>query len=274
MNGKKGTMQMKITGLLLFFVLLPGAVCFSQGDELDLEVFRIQYSNAAELYEAVKDLKSERGKITSDANSNTIIVIDYPSNIERVAEVLKNIDIRPVQVKIEVIVAEMTAELLDRAGIRSFEAVIPAEGYGAIIELVRGSRGSDIRTDMTIRTMNNSPAVIQAVQDEIYGGITVTHTHDGEVNEYNYPLLAETGSFLEVLPRVNGDGTITVTVRPRTGRLDSDGELKRNTALTRVSVNNGDTIALGGVNVNESGTGGLSEKTARTVMFLTATVDE
>ncbi len=265
---------MKITGLLLIFILLPAVLCLSQGDELDLEIFKVQYTSAEKLYGAVKDMKSDRGKITADEHSNTIIVVDYPLNIKRIAEVLKNIDIRPAQVKIDVIVTEMSAELISRVGISSFQAVVPAAEYGAVLELLRSSNSSRIRTDMTVRTLSNSPAVIQAVKDEIFGHVTTIHRHDGEESEYSYPLLAETGNFLEVLPRVNSDGTIMVTVRPETGRLDDDGQLLSRTALTQVLINNGDTIVLGGVEADETGTGGLSKKITRTVMFLTATVDE
>lgn len=55
----------------------------------------------------IKTLLSSRGKVLFGDEPNSIVVIDYPDNIERVAEYLATLDISPRQVSIEARVVEV-----------------------------------------------------------------------------------------------------------------------------------------------------------------------
>ena len=59
---------------------------------LELRVFSIQYVAAENLVDSVQALLTERGTLQSDAHSNTLIVTDVPSRLEKVAELVKTLD--------------------------------------------------------------------------------------------------------------------------------------------------------------------------------------
>lgn len=76
--------------LILLFLFLSGARVFAQE----------QNSN-------IKNLLSAGGKVLYGNEQNSIVVIDYPDNIERVKEYLNMIDVPPRQVMIEARVVEV-----------------------------------------------------------------------------------------------------------------------------------------------------------------------
>jgi len=287
---KKGLLYRvkKMAKRIMFFSLLICAVTsatFLWADELELKIFEIQRGDAQSMYEIVKDLKSTEGRMSVDSNTNSLIVVDSPKNIARIGEVIERLDMKPKQVKIDVVITEVTDLFLEEAGIGSSQVVIPSGRYAVLLNLLKSKKESRIRTEMTVRTLSNKPAVIQATVDEIFGHIIAMHTDSA--TGFIFPIYAQTGDYLEVLPRVNNDGTIMVTLRPSTGGFTEDGTLHEKTALTEVVVNNGDTLVIGGVNNDSVETkkegppllGNPLSKTdsgqrQRVLMFLTATVDE
>ena len=87
-------------------------------EDLSTEVYTLNYSQAAEVEKSVKDVLSERGKIRSDARSNTLIVTDMPTTLQRVAKVVQRLDKITPQVVIEAKVIETTLGDADRLGIK------------------------------------------------------------------------------------------------------------------------------------------------------------
>lgn len=86
-------------------------------EELSTEVFTLSYSQAAEVEKSIKDVLSERGKIRSDVRSNTLIVTDMPTTLQRVQKVVERLDKSTPQVVIQAKVIETTLGDADRLGI-------------------------------------------------------------------------------------------------------------------------------------------------------------
>ena len=87
-------------------------------EELSTEVFTLNYSQSAEVEKSLKDVLSDRGKIRSDARSNTIIVTDMPTSLQNVRKVINRLDASTPQVIIEAKVIETTLGDSDRLGIK------------------------------------------------------------------------------------------------------------------------------------------------------------
>ena len=56
--------------------------------ELSTEVIHLNYATVDETKEAVKDMLTERGKLTVDPRTNTILVTDLPTNIYKIRQVV------------------------------------------------------------------------------------------------------------------------------------------------------------------------------------------
>ncbi len=86
--------------------------------ELSTEVFTLNYSQSAEVEKALKDMLSERGRIRSDARSNTVIVTDMPTILQSVSRVVERLDHSTPQVLIQAKIIELTLGDADKLGIK------------------------------------------------------------------------------------------------------------------------------------------------------------
>ncbi|MBU1087413.1 MAG: type IV pilus secretin PilQ [Candidatus Omnitrophica bacterium] len=78
-----------------------------QGQEnLVTDVFPLNYAKAASVAEAIAEMRSDRGKIKADDRANLIIVTDIPTNIYKIAQVIKRLDSMTPQVSIEAKIVE------------------------------------------------------------------------------------------------------------------------------------------------------------------------
>src|SRR5690606_24880410 len=56
--------------------------------------FRINYVPVQEIQESLQSLTSERGKISFNSTTNTLIVTDVPSVLERIDQMVQQLDVR------------------------------------------------------------------------------------------------------------------------------------------------------------------------------------
>jgi len=271
----------KLIVFIAFFFMLT-ATALSQTTDMETKVLKIKHGNAESLYPIAESLKSKDGKLIVDANTNSLIIVDRPKKIAEITNVMEQLDTAQKQIEIKVVIAETTNELLDEIGMNSGRLVIPSGSFNAVLNALNTDEGTNIRSQMTVKTVSNQPAIIQATVDEIFG--TVVTRYDDDMTVVT-PLTIQTGDMLEVLPRANNDGTITVTLRPSASKLEESGAVAKKAVLTQVVVKDGDTVAIGGVDrITKSSTRkkipllGIplskkhSKEDSRVAMFLTAIV--
>ncbi len=70
-------------------------------EELLTETFVLNYTTAAEVESAIKEILSERGRVKSVPRTNTVIVTDIPTNLYKISEVIKSLDKSTPQVYID-----------------------------------------------------------------------------------------------------------------------------------------------------------------------------
>jgi len=274
----------KYAVIVLFTCFLTLSSGFSQSAGVKLRIFSVQHRNAQLLYTVVKDLISEQGKVTLDAQTNSLIVLDYPENLVNIENVISSLDVQEKNVEIKVLVAETSGNFFNNIGLEGGQVIIPSGKFSAVLAGLRADNTSNIRSEMTVKTLSGYPASLAVSKDEIFGQ-TVTYygSHKSDVvvvSDLRQPM----GDFLEVLPTVNNDGTITVVVQPTISRMEN-AEPYQNTVLTQVIINNGDTIVLGGL--DKQAIQSQSRKTTifgvpisqrtnqqhrKTALFLTATI--
>lgn len=233
------------------------------------------------MVEVANSLLSSQGKLSFDRNSGSLIVIDCPENLARIAGVIKELDVREKQVEIKVLVAETSSAILKDIGLTAGQVIIPQGSFSAIVRSLKASKDTQIRNEMTVRTLSDRPAMLQVTKDEITGTEVAILGGDTVITS----LITEPiGNFLEVLPRVNNDNTINLIVRPSVSNIDEHGHPSERTILTQALVNNGDTVAIGGADVQKQETQRNSTlfgiplsqrsvtKNRKVAMFLTAKI--
>jgi type IV pilus assembly protein PilQ len=86
-------------------------------EELQNEVFVLNYAKAAEIADSIEATVTERGRIKFDARTNTLIVTDIPTNLYKVRSVVSRLDRRTPQVAIEARIIEARLGKEDELGI-------------------------------------------------------------------------------------------------------------------------------------------------------------
>jgi type IV pilus assembly protein PilQ len=87
-------------------------------EELNTEVFVLNYAKASEIEKSVSEMLTERGKVRADGRSNTLIVTDSPASLQNIREIVQRLDAPTAQVLIEAKVIELSDEAANRLGIK------------------------------------------------------------------------------------------------------------------------------------------------------------
>jgi type IV pilus assembly protein PilQ len=96
--------------------------------ELVTEVVRINYANIKEVAINLQTIKSERGKITVDARTNTLILTDIDENLDDMVKLVRVIDVQTPQVMIESRIVEVNKNVSQELGVQWGTTF---SGYGA-----------------------------------------------------------------------------------------------------------------------------------------------
>ncbi|MBN2120838.1 MAG: hypothetical protein JW734_07280 [Candidatus Omnitrophica bacterium] len=233
---------------IFYLILLIFALGLSSGfsAELIVKTFPIKSADPRAVESIAESLKSEKGKVTFDPRTNLLVVVDTPQNVDRIQKVIQEMDIDLKMVQIEVSIIETASQILDDIGLKSSYFILPKADLAASMSLLENSQDTHIRSKSTLTTLSNQPARIQVTEDAVIGEHhTVYYPSGHRVVE---PVTTPVGSILEVLPSVNSDNTITLTIKPFLSTLDDQSVLPLERSMySRVVINDQDTIVLGGV---------------------------
>lgn len=96
-------------------------------EPVETRTFIMNYSKATEIQTAVQDILTERGRIKVSERSNMVVVTDIPTNLYRIAEVIKKIDQKTPQAHIDSKIVNTKAGLAENMGI-AWQPSITAKG--------------------------------------------------------------------------------------------------------------------------------------------------
>ncbi len=86
--------------------------------DLFTEVIRISYADITTLTENLEGLRTERGRITTDARTNTLVLTDIRTSLNEMINLVKTLDIMPPQVMIEARIVELNKNATKDLGIQ------------------------------------------------------------------------------------------------------------------------------------------------------------
>lgn len=205
---------------------------------------------------------------------NSIIVKGDEQGITDFKNIIRMLDVPPKQVSIKAEFVEVKTTDVKAFGIdwsldklnESFSAPISGGTGNIVVGFATGNLTATLRAQLTedigqvinspiISTINNQNAYISINSQIPYWTSYNTVTGTGTVLQQSTPNFITIATELNVLPRVNGDGTITMTLSPNVGDTGNivtgpDGtqipEQRNETLFTQRRVNNGETIVIGG----------------------------
>lgn len=89
-----------------------------QKEDLQTEVYTLNYAQGSDVEKSIKDILSDRGKVRSDNRSNSLVVTDMPTTLQRISKVIYRLDKQTPQVVIQTKVIELTLGSTDNLGIK------------------------------------------------------------------------------------------------------------------------------------------------------------
>ncbi|MEE8317944.1 MAG: secretin N-terminal domain-containing protein, partial [Candidatus Omnitrophota bacterium] len=116
-------------------------------DKSTIEIVKLDYADAASVASSIKEMKSGSGKIIPDIRSNTIILIDNRENIDRMKDVILEMD--------EPLITEVF--FLDYAKAKTIK-----DNLKGIVSEVIGSVSFDERTNRIV--VQDTPRVMQDIR--------------------------------------------------------------------------------------------------------------
>jgi general secretion pathway protein D len=219
-------------------------------------------------------------RIIADEKNNAILVMSTPAEYRIVEMALAKLDVPPLQVLIEAVVAEVTLTTDLRYGVQWFfrigsnsftlsngnsSTVSPTfPGFAAVLQ-----SGSDIRAVLSalesvttvnvlsspqLMVLNNQTATLQVGDQVPIATQSATSILTSGAPIVNTIQFRDTGVILKVTPRVNEGGLVLMDIsqevsdvaRTTTSGIDSP-TIQQRKFNSSVSVQNGETIALGGL---------------------------
>ncbi|NIP24235.1 MAG: hypothetical protein GWN67_02590 [Phycisphaerae bacterium] len=267
------------------------------------KVFTLYYISAAEAEKLIKPVLSEAGTIQGStpaelvvptgesisvgtgggdnmALNDTLVILDYPENIDRVGKLLKELDVRPRQVLVEATILSAILNEDMQFGIDwntiDGVAVTKANPDGLMQDLFAGAVDEGGVAGLTVGiTQDHFQVFIRALEEvtdtillanpkilavnkqlgQVYIGNKIGYESQTTVSEGGTSTsqveFLDTGTKLSFRPYIGNDGYIRMDIHPK----NSDGTLKENNIpdefstelATNVIVKDGETIVIGGL---------------------------
>jgi len=221
-------------------------------------------------------------QVIADPTTNSLIVVGTPENTELVKQIVDQLDKIPQQVMIETLIVEASLDAQDKLGVEwkfaqahafgnnnttgtgavqfpgqptqgsasgGFTYTIAGSDFSAFINALKTDQKFQILSTPRIFTSNNTQAQINISQQVPYVLSQQTDTNGNVIFNYAFQ---DVGIVLTVTPRISANGVVTMDVIQTANDLQGFTSfnapiVNQREADTTVSVNDGETIVLGGI---------------------------
>lgn len=243
--------------------------------DLQTKVFIIRYATADDIQAATTTVLSDRGQISVDSRTNSLIVTDIPRKLDEISRLMPILDSPTAQVMIEAKLVEIDATATREIGIDwSLGNLTRLDGLthaGANVEMGAGSP-TGVFTFGQITSMFDFTAAISVLEEEnkahilsepriaiidnmtgmVLSGKQIPLTlKDASGNTYIQ--MFQVGVSLNVTPHINADNNITLELHPIVSDLSGESTaggmpiILTQEANTTLMINDGATAVIGGI---------------------------
>ncbi|MBK7860390.1 MAG: type IV pilus secretin PilQ [Archangiaceae bacterium] len=187
-----------------------------RAEPLTVRLVPVNYAVATDMKDRVKEVLSERGVVTVDTRTNTLIVRDIESNIARVQALVSNLDLQTPQVLIEGRIVEARTQLAKEVGIQWGGNATAAPAFGnqtglAFPNIVAGAGAAgDTPNAGTTATPNWAVNLPAAIGQGSGGGLGFLFGSAGGAVQLNLRLSA-----------LESQGLVKVVSAPKVTTLDN-----------------------------------------------------
>ncbi|MFV1917788.1 MAG: type II secretion system protein GspD, partial [Patescibacteria group bacterium] len=255
MRNRTSFTSSRISYLFYVFPALLLLAVPANAERTTVKVFKIAYADVYSLKETLKVVLSKEGKISVDARSHSIVVVDYPRVITKVQKLLAQLDKRPKNIRIKVDFVETSklktflADIKWRVkGNEWTVGMIPSSGEGSGLDLTAGVFSSHSKKSQFLLILENRTG-------RIFVGQEVPFTDYFMQYGYMYGYIGQkvhfkkAGTSFMVTARTTGKGKIYLTLEPEVSYYDrTKKSFNVKNAATTVVVDDPGTVVIGSLN--------------------------
>lgn len=237
-------------------------------------VVKLNYLNSDEVRLAMNKMTTPRGNVSAEKGTNSVIVTDVPSRMQRIVDMIISMDTRLSQVEIVAKMVDVDHEATRELGI-NWAATNLNFGGKAVGDIVTGQALVDPFSTVrvgTVQSWGDLNFVLEALEKDQKANlisnprITTADNREASIlvgkeiplivsDEAGNPIteLKKIGVMLRVTPHVNSDRTITMDLHPELSDLSSQATVQGGVIITlqeadtRVVVRDGETAVIGGL---------------------------
>ncbi|MCD4775641.1 MAG: type IV pilus secretin PilQ [Candidatus Aegiribacteria sp.] len=244
--------------------------------DLQTEIFVIRYATAESVNSALATALSERGQISVDNRTNSVIITDIPYKLEEVGRLLPVLDSPTAQVMIEAKLVEIDASYANEMGIDWSLGNLARSN-----NLARGSASSnglavgdptgsisfgtitsmfDVNATLSMLESQNHAHILSEPRIAIIDNMTGTVMSGKEIpltlkDQSNnvYISMYSIGVELTVTPHINADNNVTLELNPVVSELSGEATsaqqpiILTQSANTTLMIDDGSTAVIGGI---------------------------
>lgn len=256
-------------------------------EDLVTELIPVNYASAQELAVQVKNILSDRGSVSVDSRTNTLVLKDIPRNIAEARELVTTLDSRTPQVIIEARFVEAATNFSRELGIKWGGSLPPTQVGGTNTDVaIKGGIGVDTVADFPVPgptsaitfaltnlgDITNLDIELSAMEESGEGEIisapriaTLDNKEASIEQGLRIPYLkltaegTATTEFIEanvnlrVTPHVTNDGYIRMNIKASKDSPDDSimvqgvPAIDKKEAITEVLVEDGDVVVIAGL---------------------------
>jgi type IV pilus secretin PilQ/predicted competence protein len=247
--------------------------------DLETRIIKISNSGSDDIVKTAKSLLTERGEAISDTRSNSIILREIPTNLEKVVAYIKELDRPAKQIKISSQLLEVFTNDLNELGI-SWDAEGTYTRASGVSYAQRGEvltrKSSEVAGRYTVNALQKGwsvEAIVEAIVSTGKGKI-IAHPEITTVENKQAKIqlgqkvpvkqfddagnvvikFEEVGTILNVTPHITAENQILMWLKPErsTYQFDPNGVIiNTSNAETNVIVENGQTAVIGGLTTQD-----------------------
>ena len=135
------------------------------GDRIQTQVFTLEYESAIQMVPVLRPLIAPNNSITANQNSNTLIITDYASNLQRLEKIINAVDqpsgTDPISISLQHASAIDVAQTVNRLFAEAAQAQASAESGGGAIQ--RFMVVADARSN-TLLARSGDPAALNRMR--------------------------------------------------------------------------------------------------------------
>lgn len=243
--------------------------------DLNTEVFVIRYATAADINGAIQSVLSDRGEISLDSRTNSLIITDIQRKLNEIERLLPILDSPTAQVMIEAKLVEIDSSVrnefgidwtlgnlsrgdaLTHGGISTNLAVGSPSGsisFGQVLNTV------DINATISYLEETNRAHILSEPRIAIIDNMT-GYVHSGKIVPITlldpsgnvYVQMYNVGVMLTVTPHINADNNITLELNPTVSDLSGEATATQQPIIltqeanTTLMIDDGATAVIGGI---------------------------